>query len=199
MSNRLGILGSFIVGTLVGIIATRTYYKKKIDEIYEQKDAEIKSIHDEYREQVKESVKGILDGKDQKASKRSEKMFEKPDLDSYVKKIEKEEYSKKKDPKPKIYKITEEQFAFDEDEDGNGVPYDKISLYYYEDGVLADDTKTEMDNAEEVIGNYEEDEDFKAGETIYIRNEVLGIDYEILHEEGTYDEEAASRPVRVSL
>ncbi len=101
MSNRLGILGSFIVGTLVGIIATRTYYKKKIDEIYEQKDAEIKSIHDEYREQVKESVKGILDGKDQKASKRSEKMFEKPGLDSYVKKIEKEDYGKKTDPKPK--------------------------------------------------------------------------------------------------
>ena len=81
------------------------------------------------------------------------------------------------------YAITESQFV-DEDED-----YDKITVLYYDNGVITDDSYDVMDDIDTVIGlnnlscfGYgSSDKD-----VLYVRNDKLKIDYEILRQNADY-------------
>ena len=70
--------------------------------------------------------------------------------------------------------------------------YEKISLSYYADGILADDDDEVMENADEIVGldslthfgEYEDD-------SVFVRNDVMKCDYEILLDHRNYKDVAS--------
>lgn len=69
--------------------------------------------------------------------------------------------------------------------------YDTATLTYYSDGVLADEWDRVIKNADEIVGDdFEEHfgDDNDDGDAVYVRNDELKIDYEILRDLQTYAE-----------
>lgn len=87
------------------------------------------------------------------------------------------ELGNEKEEKP----VTEKPYVISPDEFGSIDNYDKLSLTYYTDGILADENDEKIDNADEIVGN---DFDSHFGEyeddSVFIRNDHLESDYEIL-------------------
>ena len=83
------------------------------------------------------------------------------------------------------------------DEYGEKDGYDEISLTYYADGTLADDADRAMDETEinqsvgmeslDHFGEYEDD-------SVFVRNDRLKVDYEILLDQRTYAEVLKEKP-----
>lgn len=84
--------------------------------------------------------------------------------------------------------ITPEEFGENEE-------YDTISLTLYSDGILADDADKPIDDVDEVIGKeslehfgeYEDD-------SIFVRNDKLKCDYEVLIDERKYAQILEDKP-----
>lgn len=82
--------------------------------------------------------------------------------------------------KKQLYIITPEEFGENED-------YDTSSLYYYADGVLADVDDSPINDVDNTVGydslktfgKYEDD-------AVYVRNDILKCDYEIMKSEQYY-------------
>lgn len=76
--------------------------------------------------------------------------------------------------------------------------YERISLTYYSNGVLADDSDSKIDNVEDILGTVGADLKDHFGEyeddSVYVRNDARSCDYEILYDVRTYDEVLASKP-----
>ena len=79
---------------------------------------------------------------------------------------------------------------------GNMDDYDTVSLIYYADHVLADDDDREIEDVDEIIGldsletfgEYEDD-------SVFVRNDILKCDYEILLDPRNYSDLVAITPV----
>ncbi len=77
--------------------------------------------------------------------------------------------------------------------------YHQIELTYYADGFLEDDNYNIVEDAEELLGpdalntfgEYEED-------AVFVRNDFLGIDFQILRDYRTYEEARSAGPGRVN-
>ena len=90
-----------------------------------------------------------------------------------------------KEDKPAPYVISPDEF-------GGVEEYEKISLSYYADGILADDDDEVMENADEIVGldslthfgEYEDD-------SVFVRNDVMKCDYEILLDHRNYKDVAS--------
>ena len=93
-------------------------------------------------------------------------------------------------PANRPYVIRPDEFACFDD-------YSQISLTYYADGVLADDDDKPMEAYSETVGEdfadhfgeYEDD-------AVYIRNERLRCDFEILRDRNTYEEMVEEFPAK---
>ena len=98
-----------------------------------------------------------------------------------------EEEDNHMDDRERPYVITPEEF--DEIDE-----YNTISLTYFADEVLTDDQMNVVDNIDEIIGldslshfgEYEDD-------SVFVRNDKLKTDYEILLDTKTYEEIMAAR------
>jgi hypothetical protein len=100
---------------------------------------------------------------------------EKPKLDELASKY-------KKDPDTLI--ISWDQFE--------AAMNDHQTLYYFEDGVYADENSEQIDHPQTLIGanaHLHFGEESADPDVVYIRNSRLEIDYEIIREKGTYKKE----------
>lgn len=101
-------------------------------------------------------------------------------------------YTEEKSPAP-----LQEPHVISPDEFGDQDEYDQISLTYYSDGTVTDDNDRPMsdDEIEESIGKdslthfgeYEDD-------SVFVRNDRLKADYEILKDERTYADILREKP-----
>ena len=99
----------------------------------------------------------------------------------YNNNLNKKGKEKESDEMKEPYVITPDEFV-------DGEEYEKITLIYYADNVLADEDDDLVNNVEDIIGDalshfgeYEED-------AVYVRNEQLRAEYEILKDLRTYAE-----------
>lgn len=92
--------------------------------------------------------------------------------------------------------VTEDRpYVISPDEFGEGDEYDIISLTYYADGVLTDDMDELVDDVEGTVGQeslshfgeYEDD-------SVFVRNDKLKTDYEILRDDRDYSDILESKP-----
>lgn len=195
-------LAAFTVGATAGSLATWCFVKKKYEKIAQEEINSVKEVFarkefdSEAKEMTKvgeEVVKGLNDGIRQAA----EQAKEKPDLVQYAAMAqkyggtvsgEKETSVKEKFP----YVIPPEEFGEFED-------YERISLTYYADGVLADDNNEVVDDVEDIVGDaldhfgeYEDD-------SVFVRCDERKCDYEILMDQRTFSEVAENNPHQVEV
>ena len=174
-------IAAFIFGAAIGSVVTwklvRTKYEQiaqaEIDAFYEQLDREVEeTATKEFQEEIEEPEV-------QTEVKEYTEEIEKNNYISYSKRdIEEKEVSDVKKP----YVIPPEEF-------GERDNYDTETLFYYEDKVLADDSDNEIVDVEKLVGRdslthfgeYEDD-------SVFVRNESLKTDYEILRSERLYSE-----------
>lgn len=163
--SKVGFIFSFLAGAAVGAIGTYLALNGRYTA-----NAEAEEDFQEKREQLRSE-------RESEAAKKAKADQNKGDILSYAKKVKDLEYEaamkdREDKRKPQVYVIPPEEF-------GEMDYYEKISLTYYQDGVLCEGLDP-VDGIEEVVGDalehfgeYEED-------SVYVRNDQKKCDYEIL-------------------
>ena len=161
----------FSLGVATGYLATWQYFKTKYDQIAQD---EIDSVKERFSKLRKSTI-----DKEEKAidAELNQEIYEEIiDENGYV---NYSDVQMKKDASEKPYVISPNDFG--------DVDYERISLTYYADEVLVDDNDEPINNIDEVVGidslthfgEYEAD-------SVYVRNDRLKCDYEILLDQGKY-------------
>ena len=163
----------FTAGVVIGTLAASRYFKEKYEKISKEEIESVKEVYKKKEKQFKtvskevEVVKSV--DKDTKAN----------GYNDIVSKYNKGGNTMRDEIGP--YVISPEEF----DEEG----YETISLTYYADGVLADEQNFPIEDVEDTVGKdalnsfgeYEDD-------SVYVRDDDKGIDYEILLDIRKYSE-----------
>lgn len=191
----------FIAGAAIGSAATWYYTKRYYEKITQEEIDDVKAKFS-YKVPSEEPKEKKEDSQDQKAV--ADIAREKPSVSEYAKKLSKEGYTnysnsegektKEKyfgDSESKPYVISPDEFRSDED-------YDVISLTYYADHILADENDEIVEDVEDSVGfeslthfgEYEDD-------SVFVRNDRLKVEYEILRDQRTYSEIIKTKPYLV--
>ena len=177
MNNTLSNVLTFAVGAAVGSAVTwklldtkynklaqeeinsvKEYYASKNAPTEEEAEDEGETTCEETEEDLTETMNDILAGQ------------------AYVEKEGDED-----DMAPEPYVINPDDFG--------DMDYDTETLVYYADGVLADTQDNVIEDVEELVGSealkeFDEYED----DVVYVRNDNLGVDYEIVRDYGKFSE-----------
>lgn len=179
----------FAIGVAVGSAVTWRYTKK----IYEQRaQEEIDSVKEVFSKKSADKTGANVEETETTQEDWSGDE-ENVDISQYKKILENEGYA----TDDKAFTVESGPYVISPDEFGEFDDYDQISLTYYADQVLADENDEMIQDADNVIGaeslthfgEYEDD-------SVYVRNDRLNCDYEILKDERTYSEILKQRPHR---
>lgn len=157
---------SFVLGAAFGCVGTFYICKK----YYEAKNEEdVESVKEAFRTRKKKETKQQEHDEEPKEKTQEKKAF------TAYHNIAKSYASEGPDD------VITEPYSIAPDEFGEFDEYDKITLFCYSDGVLADENNDIIDPAESPVGNdWEEAIGEWEEDCAYIRNEALKCDYEIL-------------------
>ena len=186
--NFLSKFVAFAFGVAVGSVATWKLVEAKYRQIA---DEEIESVREVYAKVYGDSTEESEDEDEE-----DQKIF-----DDLVKDLG---YSSDEDEKKETgtEKETREESEGEEDEDDmirpyvieeedyDEIGYDTESLYYYDDGVLIYSiTEEVIKDIDGLVGQDSIDQLLESGEDyIYVRNDELGIDFEILRDRRNFSE-----------
>lgn len=166
----------FSLGATAGSFVTRLIVKKKYERIAQEEINSVKEVFSKRNAEVRKH-------KDRNEEKEFSKACDIIDTHGYI-----NVNTKKKESACKPYVISPDDFGENDD-------YEKISLTYYSDGVLADDNDDIIEDIDSVVGRdslthfgeYEDD-------SVFVRNEKRRCDYEILIDRRSYSEVIESKP-----
>lgn len=180
--NSFKTLLIFASGAAIGSVVTWKLVKDRYEQLAQE---EIDSVKEVFSRRMNEPVEKEDD----------EQTFTKEEVTMYTNKLEECGYtnysdiSKKEEKKPvKPYVISPEEYGELDD-------YQQISLTYFSDGVLADELDDPIEDVEDIVGfdslnhfgEYEDD-------SVFVRNDRLKIDYEILMVCSKYSDVRNKRP-----
>ena len=187
--NKTACFLAFVMGAVAGGATAWYYAKKKYEEIAQEEIDSVKKVFS--KREKKEESKMVAEENTNQNSKK------KPDISKYAGVINKEGYDKSSNGDEEKEQDTDKPYViapefFDENED-----YDCASLIYYADGVLTDDNDEPVEDVEGTIGveslnhfgEYEDD-------SVFVRNDRLKCDFEILLDKGKYSEIMERRMAR---
>jgi hypothetical protein len=158
----------FIGGAIIGGLAASLYFKRRYEQIAQE---EIDS--------VKEAFSGL------KRKRYSGYNLSNENEKTEGKKVMKKAFSREPHIEPGKKEKTEDTilspYVISPDEFGTLEEYERISLKYYSDGILTDEDDDIMKNYDDTVGNHF-DEHFGEYEddSVFIRNDRLKCDFEIL-------------------
>lgn len=198
--NKVTGFTMFVLGAAMGSVVTWQYVKKKYEQIAQ---VEIDSVKEIFSRKESHADVEITTTEPQMA--KVSKPEEKPDITEYAAMIEREGYTnysnvvtergkeEQETMEIKPYIISPEEFGEFED-------YERISLSYYADQVLADEDDERVEDADNVVGldslthfgEYEDD-------SVFVRNDRLKCDYEILLDQRTYSDVIKQKPHRMEV
>lgn len=182
MNCTLSKIVIFTVGAAIGSAVTWKVLKTRYDE-------EIKAMREYVRNKTKTQS-------EQATNDDADNQFVEVDGDhkEYVDILKHNDYADKE------VEFMAEPYVISPDEFGeNGDEYETISLTYYADGVLTDDADEVIEDVDDIVGTdslthfgeYEDD-------SVFVRNERMKCDYEILLDTRKYSEvKKVYRPHRV--
>lgn len=178
-----GIVGfmSFTIGGALGYMAANKLMRDKYEQLVQD---EISSVKAAFRMEHPLPIKSEPQKKPTQAERRK-----------YSQLSNNLGYTEKKNPEP-----LQAPYVISPDDYGEAEGYDEVSLTYYADGTVTDDNDRAMseDEIEETIGKdslthfgeYEDD-------SVFVRNDRLKADYEILMDQRTYADILRERPYLV--
>ena len=169
-------INNFVIltaGVVIGTLTASRYFKEKYEKISKEEIESVKEVYKKKEEQFKTVSKEVA------IVKSVDKDTKVNDYNDIVSKYNKGENAMRDEIGP--YVISPKEF----DEEG----YETISLTYYADGVLADEQNFPIEDIEDTVGNdalnsfgeYEDD-------SVFVRDDDKGIDYEILLDNRKYSE-----------
>lgn len=174
----------FAAGSVIGSAVTFVVMKRKY-ESYEWEEEYIEDQEEEPQEKEEEPVEEKAGKLLNEGFREGLKSVKRENMIQYNKILNDNEYSSGEDKKEakdveKPYMITVDEYA----ELGD---YNTESLYYFEDGVLTDESENIIDDVEDIVGDealakFDEEE----VDSVYVRNDARKTDYEILRDMGNY-------------
>lgn len=195
---------TFTVGAAIGVASSWYICKKKYEQIAQEEIDSVKEVFSKKAVDISEvPVEDYVKAKAAQAK-------EKPNIMDYASKLNDEgyiNYSNTEMPLPEAESKeveTEEEnvdpehpYIIPPDEFGELYDYETISLTYYADKVLTDDLDELVENIDQVVGRdslehfgeYEDD-------SVFVRNDRLKADYEILLDSRNYSDVIKSTPCR---
>lgn len=194
--NKGKTIFAFLLGAGVGSLLTW----KLLEERYAQiADEEIESVREMYENEIRDLERELDDSYHEEV--------EEVDDD------EEDQLAEEKKASAKQYKkmVTELQYTAENNEEEEeddvmgpylitaeelGEEYDVVSLTYYADGFLADDYDELIENVDNVVGTESLNhfgDDPNDPDTVYVRNDVDKLDYEICRSEERYIDVRAQR------
>lgn len=195
----------FVLGAAAGSLATWKLIEKKYKDIAQE---EIDSVKDTFSKMKKNEYPDKLedypdfeefdDSDDVEEESKSEQKIDrnnKPDIVEYAKILSETgytNYAERQDKKEKkgVEPVEDERpYVISPDEFGEKDGYENVTLTYYADGVLTDYFDNVISNVDEVVGfdsldhfgEYEDD-------VVFVRNEKMETDYEILRDLRDFNE-----------
>lgn len=203
MNNKIKYLFIFAAGAALGVASSCLYFDKKYKQKYEDiANSEINSAikNLKAKEDIKAEEKNDTQNSDtHEKTDTYEEIIEtnkyrgtiyddEDDDDEYIIEEVEEEEVRRRNVASKPYVISPGEF-------GDHPDYDIITLKFYADKVLTDEVDEIMDDPDSCVGwtslthfgEYEDD-------TVYVRNDRLKADYEILREPETYEEMLEEKP-----
>lgn len=203
MNNSVINIAMFIFGAGVGSAITLLCLKKKYETLAQR---EIDSVKERFSKKAEE----LTIGTDLAKQPDRTVITEKPELAEYVKEIRKIHMQEKRAHKIDYSKLgtaakkneedgknMDKPYVITPDEFDNG-EYEKIGLFYYADGKLADYENELVDSIEDTvshdclehIGEYEED-------LLHVRNDITEFDYEVIKDVRKYSDVVKTKPHQV--
>ena len=196
MNTRLSNTLAFTVGVAAGALVTYILIKKHFKKIA---DDEIDTMREYFQNKRAEEANALEEEPDEAEVKeaRDERQEDKPNIREYASLIKKENYTnysdtatdKKKevDDVEKPYVITPEEFG--------ELDYSTISLTYYSDDVLTYESDELVEDVDDIVGadfaehfgEYEDD-------SVFIRNDRMKTDFEILVDKRNYSDVVETNP-----
>ena len=186
----------FVVGAAVGSIVTWRYVEKKYEQIAQDEIDSVKEVFSKREAEFTENTEARI-----KANNAKEKLS----VIEYAARLREQgytNYSNLADEKPEEVKETpmtvDKPYVIAPEEFGDLDDYETISLTYYADQILADDNDVIVDEVEDVVGfdslnsfgEYEYD-------SVFVRNDRLKCDYEILLDQRKYSSVIRRKPHEV--
>lgn len=197
---------TFIAGAAIGSVTTWYCVKKKYEQIAQEEIDSVKEVfaQREFRSKVKdmtEAGRGAIDGINDGVRRAAEQAKDKPDVREYAAILKNTSYASGINQKEeeKTVKDGYNPYVISPEEFGEFEEYEKISLTYYADGILADDNDEIVDDAEDIVGDaldhfgeYEDD-------SVFVRCDERRCDYEILLDQRTFAEVTDNGPGQVEV
>ena len=187
---------TFVLGVAVGSVVTWRYVEKKYEQIAQDEIDSVKEVFSKRETEFTEDTEVQI---------KADNAKKKPSVIEYAAHLREQgytNYSDMVDEKPE--EVKEEPMSVDKpyviapEEFGELDDYETISLTYYADQILADDNDVIVDDIEDVVGfdslnsfgEYEDD-------SVFVRNDRLKCDYEILLDQRKYSDVIKRRPHEV--
>ena len=207
MNNKITSFMMFIFGAAVGSVVTWQYTKKKYEQIAQE---EIDSVKETFSKLKEVKNKDNESDENNNVGTIVERAKDKPSVAEYAAKLRKQGYTNYSDTDSlsEDSNVSEEEvdenmindkpYVISPDEFGELDDYDTISLTYYADQVLVDEDDELVEDIEETVGfeslnafgEYEDD-------SVFVRNDRLKCDYEILLDQRKYSDVIKRRPHEV--
>ena len=173
MSTTLSKVFIFTLGAAVGSFVTWKIVKTKYEQIAQE---EIDSVIEKFAPRKEYEPEEEDSDEEEKEFEEYSSKIENLGYTNYSGNTDNKEMTNTKTDKKPPYVIPPEEFGEKEDEG-----YETETLFYYADGVLADDDDNEIEDVDSVVGRdsltrfgeYEDD-------SVFVRNEQHRTDYEIL-------------------
>ena len=191
MTNREFL--SFVIGLAIGVVSSALYFRGKTQE-------EVDEVRSFYLSKVGENEAT----ENTEAETVEEKVFRefnatKPEIRDYINTLRERkyvDYSKTAEPDDSSAKVPEviaDPYVISIDDFGQEEGYDTITLTAYSDGTIANYADDELEDPESTVGedilNKFGDED-----VVYIRNDRLKADFEVVRDNRTYVEVVGDSP-----
>ena len=186
----------FVLGVAVGSVVTWRYVEKKYEQIAQDEIDSVKKVFSKREAEFTENTEARI---------KADNAKEKPSVIEYAARLREQgytNYSDMVDEKPEEVKkepmSVDKPYVIAPEEFGDLDDYETISLTYYADQILADDNDVIVDDVEDVVGfdslnsfgEYEDD-------SVFIRNDRLKCDYEILLDQRKYSSVIRRKPHEV--
>ena len=194
MNNKLSCLCAFILGSAIGAAVTWKVTKTKYERIANEEIDSVKETYFKKKKEALETMESLNEELKDEIKRTRMVTEEKPNIMEYAAKLQKEGYTDySNDDKSDETTDDTEDVGFSKpyiiypEEFGELYGYSEISLTYYADGVLTDDVGEIIEDVDDIIGidsllhfgEYEDD-------SVFVRNDRLKCDYEILLDPRNY-------------
>jgi hypothetical protein len=187
MSSKTIAFLMFAIGAAIGSVTTWQHVKKKYEQIAQEEIDSVKEVFSKKESNTDADIRT-----------KAEQVKEKPDVVKYAERLDKHgyvNYSGGIIDDEKGERMLNKPYVISPEEFGELDWYDKIGLSYYADQILADENDELVEDVEGVVGfeslshfgEYEDD-------SVFVRNDRLKCDYEILLDQRKYSDVSRRKP-----